>query len=93
MGVRHDTLSKTSTINHFKQADIFRLLKALKVTLSEFQYCAISHKWPCVFATMPGILNIFNLKILSPAFISCKDLIKLTEDGSGQSMFQTNIGD
>lgn len=93
MGVRYDTLSKTSTINHFNQADIFRLLKTLKVALSEFQYGTISGTWLCIFAALPGILHVFNCKIPSLAFISCKDLIKLTEDESGPSKFQSNIGD
>lgn len=91
VGVRHDTLSKTSTINHLNQADIFRLIKPLKVTLSEFQYCTVSGKWLWVFATISGILNTLYLKIPSPAFISCSDLIKLTGEESGHSKLQNDI--
>jgi len=65
----------------------------LKVTLSEFQYCTITGKGVCIFTTIPDILNIFDLKISSPAFISCKDLIKQMADKSGQSVFQNIIGD
>lgn len=54
VGVRHDTLSKTSTISHLNQADIFRPLKALKGTFSELQYIPLSRKWPHAFVTIPG---------------------------------------
>lgn len=93
VGVRHDTLSKTSTVNHFNQADIFRSLRAPQGTFSEFQYCTISGKGTCIFAAIPGNLNIFNLKISNAAFISCKGLVKMTEDESRQSIFQDNVGD